>query len=245
MKKTLLQIVQDILSDISSDEVNSITDTVESQQVAQIVRSTYESMMTTRNWAHMRKLIQLDSLSDEDYPNYLRLPEQLKELVSLAYQCGTDKVEYKDLKYKEPDVFLRFVNARNSSLTNVQQITDPSGVKLLVINDQAPTYWTSFDDTKVVTDSWNSDVENTLQSSKSQAIAFIYPTWLHEDDFVPDLPIEAFPSLREEAKSTAFIALKQITNQKAEQEARRQSRWLARKGRRVVSGIRYPDYGRK
>ncbi len=47
MKYTLLEIVQEILSDMDSDEVNSIDDTTESEQVATIVKSTYLSMMLT------------------------------------------------------------------------------------------------------------------------------------------------------------------------------------------------------
>jgi len=36
-KKTVLDMVQDILSDMESDEVNSISDTTEALQVAQII----------------------------------------------------------------------------------------------------------------------------------------------------------------------------------------------------------------
>jgi hypothetical protein len=39
-KMTLLEIVQDILSDMDSDEVNSINDSVESLQLAQMIKST-------------------------------------------------------------------------------------------------------------------------------------------------------------------------------------------------------------
>ena len=45
MKFTLLEMVQEILSDMDSDEVDSIEDTVEAEQVATIVRSTYLAMM--------------------------------------------------------------------------------------------------------------------------------------------------------------------------------------------------------
>lgn len=245
MKKTLLELVQDILSDLSSDEVNSIQDTVEAQQVAQILRSTYESMMTTRNWPHMKKLIQLDAISDLNRPNYLKLPEMLKKLETLSYQIGTDKIEYRELKFKDPDSFLRYINARDSASANIKTVVDASGVKMLIVKDQPPTYWTSFDDQYIITDSWDSTVDDTLQKSKTQAIAYVYPTWVHSDDAIPDLPIEAFPSLREDAKSAAFLVLKQEANPKVEQEARRQSRWLSRKSWRAHGGIQYPNYGRK
>src|SRR3546814_20541284 len=67
-KKTLLEITQDILSDIDGDEVNSIDDTIESARVASIVRSTYESLMSHRNWPHNRKLITVEDSGSEAIP---------------------------------------------------------------------------------------------------------------------------------------------------------------------------------
>jgi hypothetical protein len=63
--------------------------------------------------------------------------------------------------------------------------------------------------------------------------------------FIPDLPIEAFPLLEEESKSTAFFTLKQMANQKAEQKANRQSKWLSRKAWRAAGGVKFQNYGRK
>ena len=45
-QRTLLRLVQDILSSLDSDEVNSISDTPESLQVANIVRTTYEDLVS-------------------------------------------------------------------------------------------------------------------------------------------------------------------------------------------------------
>ena len=36
---TLLDMVQDVLNDLDSDEVNDIDDTIEAQQIAQIIKS--------------------------------------------------------------------------------------------------------------------------------------------------------------------------------------------------------------
>lgn len=248
MKKTLLELVQDILSDMDSDEVNSIDDTVESQQVAQIVKTCYYEMLSNRNWPHTRKLVQLDASNDLAKPNYLKLPENLKELISIYYETQkiTDsKIELTELKYKEPDDFLRYVNLRNSSNDNVETVIDFSGTKLLILNDIAPSYWTSFDDTYIITDAYDSAIDDTLKKNKSQCLAFVIPSWEDEDDFVPDLPIDAFAALQEEAKSTAFFVLKQMTNQKAEQKTARQNRWLSRKSWRAHGGIIYQDFGRK
>lgn len=247
-KMTLLELVTDILNDMDSDEVNSISDTIESQQVAQVVKTSYFEIIGNRNWPHLKKLIQLEASGTTDKPNYLKIPERLKELIFFKYDkisVDLPKINLQDIKYKEPDVFLRYVSNRNSTNANVQTITDFSGSKLLILNDIAPTYWTSFDDRYIVTDSYDSGVDSTLQNSKTQCLAYMEPLWEHTDDFIPDLPIEAFPNLLEEAKSTAFLVLKQVGNQKAEQKASRQSKWLSRKAWVANGGIKYPDYGRK
>lgn len=246
MKKTLFEIVDDILNDMDADKVNSIVDTVESEQVAQIVKSCYYEMLSNRNWAFMRKLIQLDALGDLNKPNYLRVPESVKEMETLRYQVQkvNDPLPILDnIKYKYPDEFLRYIARRNGD--NVKQVIDFSGSTLLIYDNQAPQYWTSFDDQHIVTDSYDKDLDDTLQKSKSQALAYVYPAWTHEDDFVPEFPAEAFSALIEEAKSTAFLTLKQMANQKAEQKSARQQRWLSRKNQVLNNEIRYPNYGRK
>lgn len=247
MTMSLLDICQDILSEMSGDEVNSINDTIESLQVAQIVKSTYNAMMSNRNWPHQRKLLQLEASGTTMRPNYLYMQVPIKEMVLVEYDCvksGETRKRIKAMKWKEPDDFLRHINQRNNDEDNVDIITDPSGVQLLIRNDLAPTYYTSFDDKALVFDAYDSAVDDTLKASKTQAMAYVMLPFYMEDDFVPDLPDEAFIALLEEAKSRAFISLKQTANQKAEQESQRQQAWLSRKAWRAHGGIQYPNYGR-
>ncbi len=247
-KLTVLEIVQDILNDADADQVNSINDTVESLQVAQIIKTTYFEIIANRNWPHLRRSIQLDSVLDTDRPTHLKLPTGIKELVFFNYnkrKSDEDKERYDKLDYVEPEEFLRRSNNRNSLESTIDQITDFGGVKFLIRNDRQPEYFTSFDDEFLIADSYDIDLESTLQSSQSQCVAYQDPIWSVDDSFIPDLPSEAFPALQEEAKSTAFIVLKQQANEKAEQKSKRQQRWLSRKAWRVSGGIKYPDYGRK
>lgn len=248
MKMTLLEMTQDILNDLDSDEVNSIDDTIEAQQVAQIIKTCYFEMISNRNWPHLRQLVQFESALDTTKPNYLRIPERLKELVFIKYDVtkdGAADLDFKELVFKEPDDFLRYVSTRRSSATNVDVVKDFSGVSLLILNDIAPTYWTTFDDTYLVTDSYDKTVDDTLMKSKNQAMAYITPVWERSNSAVPNLPIEAFPALLEESKSTCFTSIKQMVNQKAEQKAGRQNRWLSRKAWSLDGGVKYQDYGRK
>lgn len=247
-KKTLLQMVQSILNDLDSDEANSIDDTVEATQVAQIVRDCYDEMISNRNWPQQKKIIQLEASGSLNRPNYLTFPDGIKELVSFKYnkiKDGETRVQFQDVKWLYPDEFLAKVYARNSDNSNIQQVQDDSGVVLLIQNDKAPEWWTTFDDSWIICDSYDSVIDDTLKKSKTQAIVYKEATWTHTDSFIPDLPEEAFSALIEEAKSTAFIVLKQMANQKAEQKSARQQRWLSRKAWKAHGGIRMPNYGRK
>lgn len=247
MKLTLLEIVQFILNDMDGDEVNSVNDTIESQQVANIVKQTYLEMIANRNWPHMGTAFNCDSYTDTDYPTFLTLPENIKELKWIKYnkRTSTDtKDKYESLKYKQPEDFFDFCSARDSSATNVQ-IVNYNGVKINIRTDQAPQFWTSFDDNVIICDSFDSDVDTVLQTGKNSCWGVKNPTWSGTDTSIPDLPAEAFPALVEEAKSTAFYVLRQTSNEKAEQKATRQQRWLSRKAWRTKGGVRYPDYGRR
>ena len=92
---------------------------------------------------------------------------------------------------------------------------------------------------------YDSSVETNLQQSKSQCMASRSPSWTLSDDFIPDLPDEAFSRLLAEAKAACFSRLKQLTDNKAEQQAIRQRNAMSRKSWRAAGGIRMPDYSRR
>jgi hypothetical protein len=248
MKLSLLDIVQDILSEMDSDEVNSINDTIESEQVAQIVKSTYLEMMSNRNWPHLSRLVQMVAYGDSTKPTHVKLPEYTKELKFINYDIrkdGETRRKYQPMRYYEPVEFLQKINGRNSDEDNHEVVADPTGVEVIIRNDKEPEFFTSFDDEVLVFDSYDKTTSNTLMTSRFQCQAVMMPTWVHADDHIPDLPSEAFMALQEEAKSTAFLTLKQMGNEKAEQKARRQQRWLAQKAWAVSDLELYPDFGRK
>lgn len=248
MKMTLLDIVQDILNDLDGDEVSSIDDVTESLQVAQIVKSTYFAMVSNRNWPHLKRPVQIEASGDPALPTHMNLQQEITELVFINYnkiKDGETRKRYQPVIWMEPDDFLVKLNRLNNDEANVDIITDPSGVELAIMNDRAPTHYTSFDDDQLVFNSYDSEVDTTLQGSKIQAHAYVAPTWESVDSFIPDLPDEAFTALLEEAKSRAALKLNQQEDVKAEQESRRQQRWLSRKAWRANGGILFPDYGRR
>jgi hypothetical protein len=247
-KLSLLDMVQDILNDLDSDEVNSIDDTVESLQVAQIVKSTYFAMMSNRNWPHLRKSIQLVPTTDLAQPTHMYLADDIKELIFINYDTRdtvSDRSKWKAMGWREPDEFLAITNSYNELNDNVDVINDDSGLDISIMNDRHPTIYTSFDDKTLIFNAYDSDRESNLQSTYVQSMAYIMPNWNAADSFIPDLPEEAFTALVEEAKSKASLKLRQVADQKADEESKRQQRWLARKARRIEGGVKYPNYGRR
>src|SRR5690606_3237179 len=113
MKYNLLEIVSDILSDMDGDYVDSINDTDEATQVAQIVKTTYQAMMSNRNWPHTARVLNITPSSNNLLPTHTTLPDNVKELISVFYDTkkqGETRLNYRQMKYLDPDDFLRLTN---------------------------------------------------------------------------------------------------------------------------------------
>jgi hypothetical protein len=236
-KKTLLQMVQNILSAMDSDEVNSISDTVESLQVAEIVRETYEDLTATLSIPERRALVRLEGVADVLRPNYLKIPDTVKDITWIRYNNT-------ELTYKSPEEFVNYVLSIEGDIT----VTDFNDVTYTVRNDRDPVYWTCFDDEHLVFDALNQSLESTLQESNSLAYAELNNIFQMEDDFVADLDDNMFPLFLSEAKATCFINLKQVSNAKEEQRARRQLVRVQNEFNRTATKNpidRLPNYGRR
>jgi hypothetical protein len=246
-KMTLLEMTQDILSDMDSDEVNSINDSVESLQVAQIIKTTYYNIIDGRDYDFLYELFQLDASGTSSRPTHMKLPENIIDLKYIKYNCKTltdTKDKYLKIKYLMPEDFMEVVDKRDSSKSNVTVVTDPTGISINVMKDKAPEYFTSFDDENLVFDSYDSEVDTTLQNNKTQCHGKRSVAFTLSDSFTPDLPVQMFSYLLAEAKSTSFVTLKQMANAKAEQVSVSQKRRMSQDAWRVKNGIHYPNYGR-
>lgn len=247
-KMTLIEIVQDILSDMDSDEVNSINDSVESLQVAQIVKSTYYNIIDGKDYPWLYELFQMNTSGTLTLPTHMRLPETVIDLKWIKYntkKATETKNRFTQIVYKTPEEFLNILDQRDSTDTKVDIITDTTGIKLNVFNERGPAYFTSFDDDYLVFDAYDSAVESNLQNSKTQCYGKKSVAFTLSDTFTPDLPVQMFTYLLNEAKSAAFLTLKQMPNAKAEQISVSQKRKMSQEAWKITNGIKYPNYGRK
>jgi hypothetical protein len=85
MQMTLLDLTQNVLSSLDSDEVNSIGDTVESKQVAQIIKNKYYDIVNRVNLPEHEQLIQLDPSLDITMPVMMYVPDGVVEIKWLKY----------------------------------------------------------------------------------------------------------------------------------------------------------------
>ena len=167
-------------------------------------------------------------------------------LMSLAAPEAWEKDKlHTEMQFLEPQEFMNIVDGRNSAATNVTQVTDTSNIKINVYKDRAPIYFTSFNETVLIFDAYDADVETFLKTAKNQCYGKVYPTVTVSDGFYFDLPPDAFSYLLNEAKSTCFLTLKQQQNNKAEQHAVTQRRRMSQEAWKLRNGITYPNYGRK
>lgn len=255
-KRTLLAITQSILSATDGDEVNSIGDTMESLQVVDIIRSIYEQFREEHDLPSTERLFTLEDAATSTYPTRLKLPEKVALMKWVKYAEVTyptvdgDPVakEYKDVQYLEPEEFFNIVDTRNPLDTNAVVVAYPldANIKLTILNDKAPQYWTSFDDEYIWFDSWDSTKDSTLVGNHTKCFGQFHSDFVLDDDFIPDLPGNLFPYFEERCLTRCIGRFKQDQDPEVLQSNNRmrirsqRNKW--RQGRRNNEG---PDFGKR
>lgn len=227
MKRTLLDMTQDILSAMSSDEVNSISDTAESLQVATIIKNCYFNLVTKLKLPEHKTLFELTASGTTTKPNLMTLPTNVSEIIWLKYNKVTDTgapfIDYVDFLPLEEFLHRMHRLGDDPSRTDVSSYNHSiNGDSLTVFyyNDSHPDYYTTFDDNTLLFDGVNLAIDATLQKDKTIVYGrYSYPFNL-VDSFVPNLDENQFPLLFEEAKAQCFYDLKQTMNERAERNAK-------------------------
>lgn len=84
-KLTLLDMTQQILSNMSSDEVNSIGDTTESMQVANIIKQKYLDIVSRSALPEHDQFFQLTASTDPDLPVLMYVPDYVNKIEEVKY----------------------------------------------------------------------------------------------------------------------------------------------------------------
>lgn len=242
MKRTLLSMVQSILSDMDSEDVNGISDSIEAQQVASVIEDTYFNLVSARDIPEHNQLLKLTALSDINHPTHFSYPVNTKMIESVYYNTADTGSTYVEIPYLAP---LDFITRMDETSSNAQKVLDKSGgTDLFVLNNVQPTYYTSFDDNFMVFNSYDKAIETSLQSSKTRAYGSVYPSFTISDTFEPDLDDNMLPYLLAEAKSTCFSLFKSGSDPKIEQSARRLKSYVQNDMHKTKKANKRPNYGK-
>ena len=115
---TLLEIVQDIASSLSSDQVNSISDTPESLQIANIVKRTYYDITARAEFPEHYQLFQLNASGSTLQPTVMTCPTGLTRIDWVKYY-NLDGGAFQQSQYGaySHDLNLDLQNNANSNIT--------------------------------------------------------------------------------------------------------------------------------
>lgn len=252
---TVLDMTQSILSALNSDEVNSISDTVEATQIAKIIKNKYYDIIARSNSPEQKVLLRLDASGDVNKPAIMNIPSGVIKIEWIKYfDVGTGGQTPPGFKYVTIlplDQFLSMTDSLNPHESTTGVFTSIIGGNDFVFyyrKDRLPAYCTVVENHYIIFDSYNSATEVTLQTVNSQAYCLRATPFSLTDNFIPDLDDEKFPLLLNESKALAFYEMKQIQHPLAQQEIKRQ--WVtSSKNNSVVNKpshfAQLPDFGRR
>lgn len=254
MKYTLLEICQSILSSMDSDEINSISDSVESMQVANVVRSVYFDVIGRANLPEHYSLVTLDPSGDATKPVLMSVPATIEKIVWVKYNKileDGDPINMELVQYLSLEEFMKFMNRLNTEESNISSFSHTIGPDTFTIvyqTDRQPTYYTTFNDNTLIFDSYKSDIDTTLQKSKTLCYGKLVIPFTMTDTFTPNLDEEQFNLLLNESKSLAWMELKQAPHSIAERNSKRA--WSAIQSNKFATQQlsafdQLPNFGRK
>ena len=261
MRQTLLQLTQNILSSIEGDEVNSIHDTIESQQVVKIIKNVYDDAVSRLDLMANKTPFNLVASGDNTKPVLMTKPDDIDVIHWIKYnriEDGDTNPMWTELRFLP---FLDFVHRSHelslddSYIDSMDHTADGYSFTIHYRNDVGPQFYTTFDDGTILFDSIDLEVDDTLQSSKTLCYGTKETPWTESDSFYLDLQPEQFALIINEAKALAWVELKQQPHPKAEQSARRNWRHAQKRRQQVPDGAtiydlshplhKLPDFGRR
>jgi len=252
-KDTLLNIIQDILSDADGDEVAAYDETVESEQLARIIRNEFLDIVDNYDLEHHKTISRLTATSDST-PAQMTRPEGFYDIEWIKYDkrlTSGGAPEYKTINYLSANEFIELsVNLRESDSNTVAMAVNSHSLNIR--NDKHPTYWTFIDGyDNIIFDSWLDSLDTTcLVAAKSLAYGKQRPTLALADATVPDLPQNQMQLLKNRSRAMFFDLFKDGTTKEVDKRMRnsevraQRMRHIAGKARRN-NQRRTPDYGRK
>jgi hypothetical protein len=254
MRYTLLEMVQQILSAMDSDDVDSINDTTESTQVALLIKGVYYDLATELDLDEHHTLFELDETSSST-PILMTVPTNVVEIENLQYDRSASadaSSDYVDVPFVTLTEFLKRANSLGgvtlaTGVATVDITLNGETFPIIHTTDNEPTFYTSADDYNIILNSYDSSEDAYLRKTKTLCTGIVYPTFTLSDSFTPDFNPQQFSLFLNRAKVRAFAELKQVGNVEAASEARMQ-KIRTQRHKRITQDLKevykVPRYGR-
>lgn len=255
-KPTFLEMVQSILSDMDSENVNSTDDSIEAQQIKNVIFDTYYDLVHSRIIPEHNKLKSLGRISNTAGPTTFSLdyltPFDIQKIHSIRYNVNSDTTspEWKELKYIDILEFMELYSEDDNTVAAVlsDKTFEATNIRAWVRNDKQPDYYTLYNDDFVVLDSWDSSQSTYGVGSRVAMYAQTVPSLngFDADNDSFELDNNYIQYILTEAKSRCFSLFKGGVDQKIEQSARRQKVYLQNDlYKNEEQRIKRPTYGRR
>lgn len=256
MKRTLLEMTQDILVSLDGDEVSDIADTAESAQVAAIIRQCFYEIAANAKLPEHFALFELAETSSSS-PVIMTKPTDVLTIEWIKYDnklAAETPTEYVQVNFLPLDDFLNRQLGQDSDATDIARFDYTIGSDIFPVvhlTSRAPSFYTTYNDSTLIFDSYNSDEETFLRKTKTMCYGLKESSWTHSNSAVPNLDHKLHNLLFQEAKAQCFNELKQVDNLRVEKKARRGWQTLYKEKHDVKGQDPYwdktklPNYGRR
>ena len=256
MAYTLLKMTQYILSAMDSDEITDIADTLESQQVVDIIESIYNEIATEILLPEHDDIYKVDETSGTT-PPVLTRPSNAIDMKWLKYNkaYSGENDNFEKLTPVDLDLFLERQDGLDESASNVSTYTfttkNSDTYTFKYWTDRMPSYYTIIADHYIVCDAIYSTDESFLDTDKTMAFGKLTSTFTRSNSWTPDIDEYNFMMFFNACKAQCFADLKQTLNPKAERKEREgKIRSQKRKQDLQQDGVattirRFPNFGRK
>lgn len=258
MKRTLLELTQDILASLDGDEVTDIADTAESAQVANIIRQNFYEIAANHELPEHNSMFELTETSSSS-PTVMTKPTDVMNISWIKYDyidTGETDPSYQEIYFLPWNDLLSMLNALDTTETTVSSFNYTIGsdtFPIKYINNRPPMYYSTYNDGTIVFDSVDVVVEAFLRKSKTECWGLKEQTWTHTNAGVPALDHRLSNLLFQRSKAQCFLELKQVESAQTERKARKAELTLNRKKHDINNDYRgdywdpkkLPNYGRR
>lgn len=226
-KYSLLKMTQLILSAMDSDEINSIGDTTEAQQVVDIIETVHDHLAATMQIPEHYDQFELDSYGSNSKPTLMLVPTLVEQIIWAKYDYRGNSETVRNmvpLTQLSNNEFTQRMNSMDTADSTVVDFTWQNQlgetITFLVRNNAWPRYYCSPDDHTLVFDSYMAAEESRLTGSRTLCYGKVVQQFQRSDSFVANFDDQQFQLFYNEAKSQCFAELKQVANAAADRRAR-------------------------